>query len=73
MGTDYDYSAVSIIFTRNIPVNIVEMSDVINKIGHLYSERTQMSLLPVEVDYEQEQEQKEKEAESGYSIMDNDL
>ena len=73
MGTDYDYRAVSIIFTRNIPVNIVEMSDVINKIGHLYSERTQMSLLPVEVDYEQEQELKEKEAESGYSIMDNDL
>lgn len=71
LGTDYDYRAVSIIFTRNIPVNIVEMSDVINKIGHLYSERTQMSLLPVEVDYEQEQEQKQKESESGYSIMDN--
>ena len=73
LGTDYDYRAVSIIFTRNIPVNIVEMSDVINKIGHLYSERTQMSLLPVEVDYEQEQELKQKESESGYSIMDNDL
>ena len=73
LGTDYDYRAVSIIFTRNIPVNIVEMSEVLNKIGHLYSERTQMSLLPVEVDYEQEQELKQKEFESGYSIMDNDL
>lgn len=49
------------------------MSDVINKIGHLYSERTQMSILPIDVDYEQEQAQKQKEAESGYSIMGSTL
>ena len=67
-GTDYDYRAIDVIFTRNIPNNIVEMAEVINKIGHLYSEQTQMDLLPIEVDYEKEQERKAQEQASGYSI-----
>ena len=67
-GTNYDYRAVNIIFTRNIPNNIVEMADVINKVGHLYSEETQMNLLPIEVDYEKEQERKAQEQSAGYSI-----
>ena len=67
-GTNYDYRAIDIIFTRNIPNNIVEMADVINKIGHLYSEETQMDLLPIEVDYEKEQERKAQEQSAGYSI-----
>lgn len=60
-GTSYDYREVQIMFTRNIPVNIVEMADVISKVGHLYSEKTQMAMLPIEVDYAQEKAQKEKE------------
>ncbi len=67
-GSVYDYRAISIIFTRNIPNNIVEMADVINKVGHLYSEETQMNLLPIEVDYQKEQERKQEERASGYSI-----
>ena len=67
-GTTYDYRAIGIIFTRNIPNNIVELADVVNKVGNLYSEKTQMSILPIETDYEAEQEQKQKERESGYSI-----
>ena len=67
-GTAYDYRAISIIFTRNIPNNIIEMADVINKVGHLYSEETQMNLLPIEVDYQKEQERKQEEQEQGYSI-----
>jgi SPP1 family phage portal protein len=58
-GASYDYRAIDIIFTRNIPNNIVELADVVNKIGHLYSEETQMSILPIEVDYEAEQEKKQ--------------
>lgn len=68
IGSDYDYRAVNIIFTRNIPSNIVELADVVNKIGHLYSEKTQMDMLPIEADYEAEQSQKQKELEAGYSI-----
>ena len=67
-GTSYDYRAIGIIFTRNIPNNIVELADVVNKIGHLYSEKTQMDMLPIEVDYDTEQEQKQIEAAAGYSI-----
>lgn len=67
-GTTYDYRAIGILFTRNLPNNIVELADVISKIGSLYSEKTQMNILPIEADYDQEQEQKQKEREAGYSI-----
>ena len=67
-GTNYDYRAIGIIFTRNIPNNVVEMADVLNKIGYLYSEETQMDILPIEVDYEKEQERKAQERLAGYSI-----
>ena len=70
MGQNYDYRAINVHFTRNIPSNIVELADVINKIGHLYSEKTQMELLPIESDYEAEQELKAKEATNGYSVYD---
>lgn len=68
MGTNYDYRAIDIVFKRNIPANLTEMAEVINKIGHLFSEETQVSLLPVDVDYEAEKVKKEKEKEAGYSI-----
>jgi len=44
------------------------MADVLNKIGYLYSEETQMDILPIEVDYEKEQERKAQERLAGYSI-----
>lgn len=67
MGNSYDYRAINIIFTRNIPTNIVEMADVVNKIGHLYSEKTQMQILPIEADYEAEQNIKKEELENNYA------
>ena len=67
-GSSYDYRAINIFFTRNIPNNIVELADVVSKVGALYSEKTQMSILPIEADYEAEQEQKQIERENGYSI-----
>ena len=69
MGTEYDYRAITIQFNRNIPQNIVEMADVVNKIGHLYSEKTQMAMLPIDVDYVAEQEQKKEEQEKDYGYQ----
>lgn len=68
MGNDYDYRAIDVIFNRNIPSNMVEMADVLSKVGHLFSEETQVGLMPLDIDYEAEKKRKEEEAESGYSL-----
>lgn len=68
MGTNYDYRAINIVFKRNIPANLTELAEVLTKIGHLFSEETQLALLPIDVDYEAEQERKIKEKEAGYSF-----
>lgn len=67
-GASYDWRSISILFTRNIPSNVVEMADVVSKIGSLYSEETQMKMIPIDVNYEEEQKKKEQERENGYSI-----
>lgn len=66
MGNDYDYRAIEISFKRNIPSNMVEMADVLSKVGHLFSEETQISLMPLDIDYEAEKKRKEEEKEAGY-------
>lgn len=66
LGNNYDYRAVDISFKRNIPSNMVEMADVISKVGHLFSEETQIGLMPLDIDYEAEKKRKEQEQEEGY-------
>ena len=66
MGTEYDYRDIEVVFTRNMPANITEIADVLNSIGHLLSEETQISLLPLDIDYEAEKQKKEKEQAQGY-------
>ena len=68
MGSNYDYRAVNIVFTRNIPTNLVEIAGVINDLGRLLSDETKISLLPLDVDFATEQARKQAEAEAGYSI-----
>lgn len=68
MGNSYDFRAINIVFTRNIPSNIIELADVVNKISGLYSEKTLMDILPIEADYDAEQEQKVKENEARFSL-----
>lgn len=68
-GDNYDYRAINIMFSRNIPTNIVELAEVVNKIGHLYSDKTLMGILPIEADYEQEQKIKLEESLNGYSVF----
>lgn len=64
MGKDYDYRELQITFTRNIPANLVEMADVVSKIGNLLSEETQISMLPIDTNAEQEKQRKKQEEES---------
>jgi len=54
-------TAMSIVFTRNLPENITEMAEVIQKVGHLYSEDTQRQLLPFSIDTTTEENKKEAE------------
>ena len=65
MGYDYNYRAIQPIFTRNIPANLVEVADVVNKVGHLLSEETQTGLLPIDIDAKEELERKEAELTRG--------
>lgn len=70
LGRAFNYREIEVVFTRNIPNNIVEVADVINKVGHLLSEETQLSMLPLEIDYAAEQERKKSERENGYDDFD---
>ncbi len=69
-GTAYDYMAIEIHFKRNVPSNITEMADVLNKIGHLLSNETQIGLLPIDVDAATERERIENENNAGYNNYD---
>lgn len=70
MGTDFDYREIQMNFTRNIPSNLVEMADVISKIGHLLSEETQISLLPIEINAIDELQKKQAENSIEYTFED---
>lgn len=60
-GQNYD-TDMTIIFKRNLPENLVEMADILSKVGHLYSDETQRSILPWDVDDEAEEEKIQAEA-----------
>lgn len=69
-GSAYDYMAIEITFNRNIPSNITEMADVVNKVGHLLSTRTQINMLPIDVDADSEMKRIEDEQNAGYNDYD---
>ena len=60
-GQNYD-TDMTIIFKRNLPENLAEMADILSKVGHLYSDETQRSILPWDVDDEAEEEKIQAEA-----------
>lgn len=67
-GSAFDWRSINITFKRNIPSNLLEIADVIGKIGNLISDETKMSLLPIDLDYDAEVEKKKIEAERGYTL-----
>lgn len=67
-GNSYDYRAIEINFNRNLPNNLVEIADVLNKVGHLLSTETQIGLLPIDVDATKEIERIAAEQNAGYEL-----
>ena len=67
MQRDYDWRAVNITFTRNIPANLEEMADIVNKIGDLISKQARVALLPIDIDYEADKKLQDEEAQAGYA------
>lgn len=69
MGTNYDYKSVDIVFTNNIPSNLVEMADVATKLRGLYSDETIRTIVPININEDEEVARIEAEEERGYSIQ----
>lgn len=62
-GQDIDFKEMHVTFKRNIPVNINEAAEVIQKVGHLMSTRTQLEMLPIDIDVDQEIDRLKEEEE----------
>lgn len=62
-GTDEDWRDIEIIFTRNLPVNVVEIAQVVNQLRGIVSDETLLAQIPfisdATAEYEKVKEQKE--------------
>lgn len=68
-GKEYDYRDIEIIFNRNIPVNMTEQAEIIDKLHGVLSNETLVSLLPLDIDYSAEKERLNNEKEYGYELL----
>lgn len=66
IGSELNWREVVCVFTRNLPVNLSEAGDAIQKFGHLLSKETQLSLLPIDIDIDGEMEKIAEEKAAGY-------
>lgn len=66
MGQDYNYMDIDITFSRNIPANLVEVADVLTKVGHLLSQETQIAMLPIDANPKSELEKRDAELTAGF-------
>lgn len=64
----FTYQDVTLNFHRNIPQNVVEMVDVVDKLGDIVSQHTKLSMLPniddVDAEVERVEEEKQKRDQS---------
>lgn len=68
IGKAEDYRDIRIEFTRNLPSNIIELSDTVNKLSGVLSNRTLLNMLPLDIDIDAEMEQRKAEQEDGYDV-----
>lgn len=59
---------IDIVFTRNLPVNELELSQMVNNLRGLVSDKTLLSLLPFVQDVEAELEQRKTETEENQQM-----
>ena len=68
-GSKYDWRAIDITFTRNLPTNDLEIADLVNKLRGLVSNETLLNQLPFIEDVAGEIEKKEQEKEDSLNMM----
>jgi SPP1 family phage portal protein len=75
-GGSYNYTDIETTFTRNLPANITEITDMISKLHGIPSDETLLSQLPFITDVQVEMNKKKQEQKDAlsdnYSNLNND-
>jgi SPP1 family phage portal protein len=72
-GQNYDWRDITITFSRNIPTNISEIADTINKLAGTVSDETLLAQIPFVADVKAELQRKKDEVSTQpYSIQTQD-
>lgn len=71
-GSGFDWRAIEIVFTRNLPTNEDELADTINKLRGMVSNETLISLLPFIDDVQNELEKLKSENEINTFTSDDE-
>ncbi|GEM_PF-812228 len=73
-GSNYNFRDVSIVFSKNVPIDNVVVADTVSKLRGLVSDETLLSQLPFIQDIEVEKERLAKQNElNSYSNIFNDM
>ena len=69
-GSAFDWRAIDIVFTRNLPTNETEIANVVNTLSNIVSKRTLLAQIPFveNVDDEMERLKKQKEENPFYDV-----
>jgi len=67
-STDYNYKDIIITFSRNIPINLIELSDSASKFAGLVSKKTLLANMPFVEDVDAELLQLEKEQNANIDL-----
>lgn len=63
MADGFDWRAIEMNFTRNIPTNLIDIADVVNKLSGIVSDETLLAQVPFVEDVQTEIERLDKEKE----------
>ena len=70
-NVDYDFTDIEPVFTRNRPINEVEISQMMRDLTGILSEDTLLSMHPMVTDVEDEKERKRLDEENTYNNYDS--
>lgn len=71
-GRSYDWRAINMTFTRNMPMNVGDLVDQAVKLKGIVSDQTVLSRLPFIDDPKQELERVKEEAENTINLLDDE-
>jgi SPP1 family phage portal protein len=67
-GHNFNYMDINIVFSRNIPINLIELSDSASKLAGLVSKKTLLSNMPFVEDVDAELAQLQEEANQSIDL-----